>query len=114
MIRDRSIAPHFIDALFDGQDTSALFENQRTMYMYALSRTLGRAGMASNNEICLGMQRRRVAADIGPADATRRHYRAENMSLQILLNSTQAGPGRKVEQEQEEISPNNVESFFGA
>ena len=38
-------------------------------------------------------------------------YRAEKKSLQILLSSTQAGPGRKVKQEQEEISRNHVEAF---
>ena len=35
-------------------------------------------------------------------------YRDEIYSLQILL-STQAGPGRTVKQEQEEISPNHVQ-----
>ena len=35
-------------------------------------------------------------------------YRAEKKSLQILLSSTQAGPGRKVKQEKEEISRNHV------
>ena len=35
-------------------------------------------------------------------------YRAEKKSLQILLSNTQAGPGRKVKQEQEEISRNHI------
>ena len=39
-------------------------------------------------------------------------YRAEKKSLQILLSSTQAGPGRKVKQEQEEISRNHVPRRF--
>ena len=39
-------------------------------------------------------------------------YRAEKKSLQILLSSTQAGPGRKVKQEQEEISRNHVQAFI--
>ena len=39
-------------------------------------------------------------------------YRAEKKSLQILLSSTQAGTGRKVKQEQEEISHNHVPRFF--
>ena len=39
-------------------------------------------------------------------------YRAEKKSLQILLSSTQAGPGRKVKQEQEEISSNHVQTFI--
>ena len=36
-------------------------------------------------------------------------YRDEIYSLQILLSRTQAGPGRTVKQEQEEISPNHVQ-----
>ena len=39
-------------------------------------------------------------------------YRAEKKSMQILLSSTQAGPGRKVKQEQEEISRNHVPRLF--
>ena len=39
-------------------------------------------------------------------------YRAEKKSLQILLSRTQAGPGRKVKQEQEEISRNHVPRLF--
>ena len=39
-------------------------------------------------------------------------YRAEKKSWQILLSSTQAGPGRKVKQEQEEISRNHVPRLF--
>ena len=39
-------------------------------------------------------------------------YRAEKKSLQILLSSTQAGPGRKVKQEQEEMSCNHVPRLF--
>ena len=39
-------------------------------------------------------------------------YRAEKKSLQILLSSIQAGPGRKVKQEQEEISCNHVPGLF--
>ena len=39
-------------------------------------------------------------------------YRAEKKSLQILLSRTQAGPGRKVKQEQEEISHNHVPRLF--
>ena len=42
----------------------------------------------------------------------RRLYRAEKKSLQILLSSTQAGPGRKVKREQEEISRNHVPRLF--
>ena len=37
------------------------------------------------------------------------NYRDEIHSLQILLSRTQAGPGRTVKQEQEEISPNHVQ-----
>ena len=39
-------------------------------------------------------------------------YRAEKKSLQILLSRNQAGPGRKVKQEQEEISRNHVLRLF--
>ena len=39
-------------------------------------------------------------------------YRAEKKSLQILLSSTQARPGRKVKQEQEGISRNHVPRLF--
>ena len=36
-------------------------------------------------------------------------YRDEIYSQQILLSRTQAGPGRTVKQEQEEISPSHVQ-----
>ena len=39
-------------------------------------------------------------------------YRSEKKSLQILLSSTQAEPGRKVKQEQEDISRNHVPRLF--
>ena len=39
-------------------------------------------------------------------------YRAEKKSLQILLSRTEAGPGRTVKQEQEEISRNHVQTFI--
>ena len=39
-------------------------------------------------------------------------YRGEKKSLQILLSSTQAEPGRKVKQGQEEISHNHVPRLF--
>ena len=32
--------------------------------------------------------------------------------MQILLSNSQTGPGRKVKQEQEEISRNHVQAFF--
>ena len=38
-------------------------------------------------------------------------HRAEKKSLQILLSRTQAGPGRTVKQEQEEVSRNHVQAF---
>ena len=37
--------------------------------------------------------------------------RARNKDMQILLSNRQAGPGRKVKQEQEEISRNHVQAF---
>ena len=39
-------------------------------------------------------------------------YRAEKKSLQILQSSTQAGPGKNVKQEQEEISRNYMYHDF--
>ena len=38
--------------------------------------------------------------------------RAEKKCLQILLSVTQSGPGRKVKQEQEEISRNHIPRLF--
>ena len=38
-------------------------------------------------------------------------YRDRLKGVQILLSSTQEGPGRKVKQEQEEISRNHVQAF---
>ena len=40
-----------------------------------------------------------------------RLYRDRLKGVQILLSRTQAGPGRKVKQEQEEISANHVQAF---
>ena len=39
-------------------------------------------------------------------------YRGENKGLSVLLSRTQAGPGRTVKQEQEEISRNHVQTFI--
>ena len=39
-------------------------------------------------------------------------YRAPGKSLYVLLSRTQAGPGRKVKQGQEEISRNHVQTFI--
>ena len=41
-------------------------------------------------------------------------YREPAKGLQILLSKTQAGPGRAVKEEQEEISPNHVQAIYGA
>ena len=41
-------------------------------------------------------------------------YRARNKGMQILLSNSQAGPGRTVKQEQEEISRNHVQAFIPA
>ena len=41
-------------------------------------------------------------------------YREPTKGLQILLSTTQAGPGRAVKEEQEEISPNHVQAIYGA
>ena len=42
------------------------------------------------------------------------YYREPAKGLQILLSWTQAGPGRAIKQEQEEISPNHVQAIYGA
>ena len=42
----------------------------------------------------------------------RLHYRGGNKGLHVLLSRTQAGPGRTVKQEQEEISRNHVQTFI--
>ena len=39
-------------------------------------------------------------------------YRGGNKGLQILLSRAQAGPGRTVKQEQEQISRNHVQTFI--
>ena len=39
-------------------------------------------------------------------------YREEKKGLQILLSYSQAGPGRKAKQDQEEISRNHVPRLF--
>ena len=39
-------------------------------------------------------------------------YRGVNKGLHVLLSRTQAGPGRTVKQEQEEISRNHVQTFI--
>ena len=39
-------------------------------------------------------------------------YRDRLKGMQILLSNSQAGPGRKVKQEQEEISRNHVQAFI--
>ena len=39
-------------------------------------------------------------------------YMGEKKGLQILLSYSQAGPGRKAKQVQEEISRNHVHTFF--
>ena len=49
------------------------------------------------------------SSSVHPMSST---YRAEKKSLQILLSRTQAGPGRKVKQEQVEISSNHVPRLF--
>ena len=41
-----------------------------------------------------------------------RKYRGENKGLYFLLSRSQAGPGKIVKQEQEEISRNHVQTFI--
>ena len=40
-------------------------------------------------------------------------YRAPGKSMYFLLSRTQAGPGRTVKQEEEDISSNHVQTFSG-
>ena len=40
------------------------------------------------------------------------YYRAQNKGMQILLSNSQAGPGKKVKQEQEENFQNHVQAFI--
>ena len=40
------------------------------------------------------------------------YYRGGNKGLFVLLSRTQAGPGRTVKQEQEEMSRNHVQTFI--
>ena len=50
---------------------------------------------------------------IGDSSRGRAHmYRDGNKGMQILLSYSQAWPGRKVKQEQEEISRNHVQAFI--
>ena len=41
-------------------------------------------------------------------------YRDRLKGVQILLSNSQAGPGRKVKQEQEEMSRNHVQRLFSS
>ena len=43
---------------------------------------------------------------------TKIKYRGVNKGLHVLLSRTQAGPGKTVKQEQEEISWNHVQTFI--
>ena len=54
----------------------------------------------------------RSFAKIDDVKMVRMTYRAEKKSWQILLSRTQVGPGRKVKEEQEEISRNHVPRLF--
>ena len=53
------------------------------------------------------------AARLGDASPQQlRHYRTRNKGMQILLSNSQAGSGRTVKQEQEEISCNHGQAFI--
>ena len=54
----------------------------------------------------------RTAVGAKPRHAKEALYREPAKGLQILLSRTQAGPGRAVKQEQEEISPNHVQAMY--
>ena len=47
----------------------------------------------------------------GRLEYRQQKYKARNKGVQILLSNGQAGPGRKVKLEQEEISRNHVQTF---
>ena len=49
---------------------------------------------------------------IAPRPPPHNMYRKGNRGLFVLLSRTQAGPGRTVKQEQEEISRNHVQTFI--
>ena len=54
-----------------------------------------------------------AVTDMDPCDEqVGGHYRGENKGLFVLLSKTQAGPGRTVKQEQEEISRNHAQTFI--
>ena len=40
------------------------------------------------------------------------YYRGPGKSMQMLLSNSQAGPGKTVMQEQEEISRNHIQAFL--
>ena len=58
------------------------------------------------------VERKKEVMGEGGRKKGKEKYRAEKKSLQILLSSTQAGPGRKAKKEQDEISRNHVQAFF--
>ena len=62
--------------------------------------------MSSERGSAVNVVRRTLFRMLQPLQNT---YRDEIYSLQLLLSRTQAGPGRTVKQEQEEISPNHVQ-----
>ena len=50
--------------------------------------------------------------EVIPRESLKLPYRGANKGLYVLLSRTQAGPGRTVKQEQEEISRNHVQTFI--
>ena len=55
---------------------------------------------------------RAVIALMCSSNCARGIYRGGNKGLCVLLSKTQAGPGRTVKQEQEEISRNHVQTII--
>ena len=55
---------------------------------------------------------RTTASRIHKGNKNVRMYRARNKGMHILLSNSQAGIGRTVKQEQEEISRNQVQTFI--
>ena len=66
-------------------------------------------GDLQHRSTCVRAIRRRLSIPRAQSGIT---YRGGNKGLYVLLSMTQAGPGRTVKQEQEEISRNHVQTFI--
>ena len=68
--------------------------------------------MVDLQKIDVLLMRKNCLSVTAPSTPAVPEYRDETESLQILFSRTQAGPGRTVKQEQEEISPNHVQRIY--